>query len=83
MTTNTELRAAFLDALAAIALGVDVGAVGDDASLREELDLDSMDILRLAQALHERLGVDVPEVDYPKLDTITGAITYLASRVAR
>ncbi len=81
MTNPTELRAVFLDALAAIALGADVGAVGDDASLREELDLDSMDILRLAQALHERLGVDVPEVDYPRLDTVAGAVEYLAARV--
>lgn len=81
MTNPTELRAVFLDALAAIALGADVGAVGDDASLREELDLDSMDILRLAQALHERLDVDVPEVDYPRLDTVAGAVEYLAARV--
>jgi len=83
MTNPTELRAVFLDALATIALGADVGAVGDDASLREELDLDSMDILRLAQALHERLGVDVPEGDYPKLDTVAGAVAYLAGHVTR
>jgi hypothetical protein len=32
-------------------------------------------------ALHESLGVDVPEHDYAKLSTLNGAVDYLAARL--
>ena len=32
-------------------------------------------------ALHERLGVDIPEADYLKLLTLNGAVDYLAAKV--
>jgi acyl carrier protein len=56
--------------------------VRDDESLREQLDIDSMDLLRFAQAIHARLGVDVPEVDQGVLDVLEDAVAYLGSRVA-
>ena len=35
-------------------------------------------------AIHHRLGIDIPELDYPKLVTLAGAIDYLETpRVAR
>jgi len=80
--TRDDLRTLFLDALAGIAFGADFSTLDDGASLREQLDLDSMDVLRLAQALHARLGIDVPELDYPELDTVERALTYLAARRA-
>jgi acyl carrier protein len=45
------------------------------------LDLDSMHFLRLIEALHEKTGVDVPEADYPRLDSLDGAAAYLAQRL--
>ena len=38
-----------------------------------------MDFLNFITAIHHRLGVDIPEIDYPKLVTIDGAVSYLAS----
>ena len=29
--------------------------------------------------IHHRLGVDIPELDYPKLITLDGAVAYLAA----
>jgi hypothetical protein len=40
------------------------------------------DVLNFAIGLHERLGVDIPEVDYPKLLTLSGAVSYLAAKLA-
>jgi hypothetical protein len=34
-------------------------------------------------ALHRRLGVDIPEIDYPKLVTLDGAMTYLRAKTGR
>ena len=40
-----------------------------DRPLRDQLDIDSYDFLNVIVALHERLGVDIPETDYQKLLT--------------
>jgi hypothetical protein len=31
--------------------------------------------------LHERLGVDIPEADYARLETLDGTLAYLAQRL--
>ena len=84
MTTTTEqdLRQTIFTALRGIAPEADPSTVPPDADLREELDLDSMDYLNFVIALHERLGVDIPEADYPKLTTVDGAVAYLSARTA-
>jgi acyl carrier protein len=40
-----------------------------------------MDELNMITKVSERLGIDVPEDDYPKLRTLDGAVAYLADRV--
>jgi len=37
-----------------------------------------MDVLNLVAALHERLGVDIPEKDYPEIATLSRAVSYLS-----
>ena len=41
--------------------------------LREQIHLDSMDILNLMIAVHEATGVEIPEADYAKMSTLTTA----------
>jgi len=36
-----------------------------------------MDILRFATALHEKLGVEIRESDYPKIVCIDACLAYL------
>jgi acyl carrier protein len=82
--TTDELRGEVLAALAQIApeLETELQTLPDDAPLREQLDLDSLDVQNLVAALHERLGVDVPERDYAKLDTLAACVAYLAEHGA-
>jgi acyl carrier protein len=40
-----------------------------------------MDFLNLVAALHERLDLDIPEIDYPNLATLDHAVDYLAQRL--
>ena len=49
--------------------------------MREALDIDSMDFLNFVIAVHHRLGVEIPELDYPKLVTLGGAISYLEAKL--
>ena len=73
-----ELRATILDALLSVAPDVDAAALDPARGFREQFDFDSMDYLSFATALHARLGVDVPEADYPKLSSLDGCVEYLA-----
>lgn len=81
--TRNELKSALVAEIGNIAPEVDLGAVGEDEDLREALDIDSISFLNLIIALKARLGVDVPEIDYPKLRTIHGALDYLEARAGR
>lgn len=79
---RSEIEDVLKESLAAIVPGADLDAVDPAADLRDELELDSMDLLNLVIALHKRLGVDIPEVDVPKLVTLEGATAYLASKIS-
>ena len=56
-------------------------AVSRDVDFRDQLDLDSMDLLNFVIGVDEELGVDIPESDYPRLDTLDGFVAYLAERL--
>jgi hypothetical protein len=43
-------------------------------------DLDSFDFLNVLIALHERLGVEVPEKDYADVQTLNGMLHYFGHR---
>jgi len=77
--TRDELREAVLGILGSIAPEVDLAAIRPDADLREELDIDSMDFLRFVVRVHERLGVSIPESEYPRVRTLDRCIDYLAA----
>jgi acyl carrier protein len=79
--TKDEIRAAVVAELTNVAPEVEPADVPNDTDLREALDIDSMDFLNVIIALHQRLGVDIPEVDYGKLTTLNDAVAYLSGRI--
>ena len=79
--TRNDITAVLIDELGRIAPEIDASRLDPNAELREELDIDSMDFLNLVTALSERLEIDIPEIDYPKLATLGHAIDYLAQRL--
>lgn len=57
------------DGISSIAPELDPATLHPDEPLREQIDLDSFDFLNVLIALHERLGVEVPEKDYADVQT--------------
>jgi len=78
---DTELRAAVIAELRTIAPEVDGDELRDDRPLRRQVDLDSLDWLNFLVGLHQRLAVEIPEVDYPQLASIDDLIGYLRARL--
>ena len=79
--TPDDMRAAVLRALSEVAPEADLEHLQPDVRFREQLDIDSMDFLNFITAIHHRLGVEIPELDYPKLVTFDGAVAYIAAKV--
>jgi acyl carrier protein len=80
--SNTEVRQIVLDIISDIAPDEDLGTIKDELSLREQLDLDSMDFLDIVMELRKRHKVEVPAEDYPKLATMASCVTYLTPKFA-
>ena len=79
--TRDDVAAVLIDELGRIAPETDASRLDPPAELRDELDIDSMDFLNLVTALSERLKIDIPETDYPRLATFGHAVDYLVQRL--
>ncbi len=78
---ENELRQKVIDNLVSIAPELDPATLEPDKPLRSQVDLDSFDWLRYLVALHEALGVEIPESDYHQLTTLNRLIAYLNSKI--
>lgn len=81
--TKDEIRTVVLRSLGEIAPEADPATIKPEVGFRDQLDLDSMDFLNFVIALHQALGVDIPEADYPRLATLDGCVEYLARAAPR
>jgi acyl carrier protein len=78
--TKDEIKETILRILGQIAPEADLTQIKSNLRIRDQLDIDSMDLLNFVIGLHKELRVDIPETDYPKLATLDGCIDYLAAR---
>jgi acyl carrier protein len=79
--TRDEIKQIVLQALGEIAPEADLTTIKPDLRIRDQVDLDSMDMLNFIIALHKTLQIEIPESDYPKLLTLDDCSEYLASRL--
>ncbi|HTR60156.1 MAG TPA: acyl carrier protein [Candidatus Binataceae bacterium] len=79
--TNDEIKTLIVRELHRIAPEVDLDSVDPAQELREQVDLDSMDILNWMIAIHEATGVEIPEADYSRMATLDECVAYLKNRL--
>jgi len=79
--TREEVRARVFAELESVAPGCAPENADPDADLHDELDIDSMDFLNFIIALHKSLNIEIPESDYPELETLNGAVAYLLQKL--
>jgi acyl carrier protein len=83
MNPNHEhIRAGVIEILKTLAPEIDPARIIPDQPLRAQIDLDSMDWLNVLAAVHEKLGVKIPESDYGKVVTLDSIVVYLAEKVS-
>lgn len=76
--TRDEIRGGILRALAQVAPEADVSGIKPNVRLRDQLDIDSMDMLSFVIGVHKEFKIEIPEADYPRLVTLDGCIDYIA-----
>ena len=78
---DDDLRTQVVQTLQRIAPEVEDEDLRGDVALRDQVDLDSLDWLGFLVGLHDKLGVDIPEADYPGLVTLDDVVAYVAARL--
>lgn len=73
-------RSLAAEVLRGLAPEVDIDTVDASGSLQEQFDLDSIGFLEMVTAIHDRIGVDILESDYPQLASLDGCVRYIAAR---
>ncbi|MFO7278801.1 MAG: acyl carrier protein [Thermoanaerobacterales bacterium] len=78
-----EARALLARLLATIAPEVDLDALDPAVPIGDQVDLDSIDVVRLVEAVHDETGLDIPERDYPAVASVDGFVAYVVARTAQ
>jgi acyl carrier protein len=81
--TKEEIRKIIIDEIYRIAPEYEGEAIPEKENLQAALEIDSYDFLNLLTALYEKLGVEVPESDYGKVDTLEHMVDYFAEQLKR
>lgn len=77
-----DARAAIATAIKRIVPDADLDTLADDAPIRAELELDSLDFLSFVELLSSATGIRIDESDYPDLATAARTIAFLTARGA-
>ncbi|HXX44097.1 MAG TPA: acyl carrier protein [Candidatus Acidoferrales bacterium] len=81
--TRDDIRSGIFRALMQVAPEVDPAQIKPNLRLRDQLDIDSMDLLNFVIGVHKEFKIDIPEADYPQLATLDGIIDYVAKAQAQ
>ena len=79
--TQEQIQTAIIDQILEIAPDIDEADILPDKNIQRSLEIDSFDFLKILTALNEILGVEVPESDYAKVDTLEHMMEYFEERV--
>jgi acyl carrier protein len=58
-------------------LGVEAEKVTSEASFVEDLGADSLDTVELVMAFEEEFGIEIPDEDAEKMQTVGDAVEYI------
>ena len=58
-------------------LNIDINTITEEASFKEDLGVDSLDLCELVMALEEEFGVEIPTEDLETLTTVGAVAKYV------
>ncbi|MDP3118916.1 MAG: acyl carrier protein [Sulfuricurvum sp.] len=79
--TQEEIKKAIIGQILEIAPDIEEHDIVADKNLQRSLEIDSFDFLKILTALNAILGVEVPEKDYAKVDTLEHMTQYFVKNL--
>lgn len=76
--TQEQIKKAIIKQILETAPDIKEGDIVPDQNLQRSLEIDSFDFLKILTALNDIIGVEVPENDYSKVDTLEHMVEYFA-----
>lgn len=61
-------------------LGVNEEQVTEEASFKDDLGADSLDIVELVMAFEEEFNIEIPDEDAEKVTTVGQAVSYIEGK---
>ena len=58
-------------------LNIDINTITEEASFKEDLGVDSLDLFELVMSLEEEFGVEIPTEDLETLTTVGAVAKYV------
>lgn len=62
-------------------LGVDAEKVTETSNFIDDLGADSLDTVELVMAFEEEFGIEIPDEDAEKIQSVDQAVTYISGQV--
>jgi len=78
--TADQIRKKVLEVLETVVPELEPGTLRPDRAIRDELDVDSMDLLNFVIGLSKAFSIDIPEADYRRIATLDQLVNYLAAK---
>ena len=81
--TDADLMDIVMTTLFSVAPDLEGESVEPDETFRKQFEIDSMDFLNFIIGLSKTTGLEIPEKDYPSLQTPNGAVGYLRAHLGQ
>ena len=78
MSVEDKLKAIIIEQLS-----VGEQEVVNEASFLDDLGADSLDVVELVMAIEEEYGIEIPDDDAEKIQSVQDAINYVEERTAK
>jgi acyl carrier protein len=76
-----EIKKIIIEQILEIAPEISEDDIDENKNIQRSLEIDSFDFLKILTALNEKLGVEVPEADYSKVDTLNNMAEYFLKQL--
>lgn len=81
--TQEQIKQAIIGQILEIAPDIEQGDIIPDKNIQRSLEIDSFDFLKILTALNDIIGVEVPEKDYAKVDTLENMTEYFVQNLPK
>jgi acyl carrier protein len=79
--TLEEIKESIIQEILRVAPEIDKEEIKPNENLQRSLEIDSFDSLKVLTALSEKFGIEIPEKDYSKVDTLEHTAKYISERI--